>query len=294
RVSGHIIGVDPHKVGRIGGIQGAVPVTPTHENLGFGGRRISAPVTISRAFHTPRFAQNRAIAARTPFDQQQRAVSQALRVNAGRMNAPVTHDNTLRGNGGRDNAPVTRENRQNVSGSWARFNQDRGNSVAGRANQPNVPRSFDGNRSGNVESARNGNNFDGGRASGFGRSEAGGGRQDNAPGDSWSRFSRDRGSVTGSYNRSGNSGASYGRGGVNGSVNGSYNRNSYPSYARPSNPSYARGSYDRGGYGSAYDRGGYGNTYGRGSGSYNRSAYPSYARPSNPSYSRGSYSSAPR
>ena len=56
-VSGHTFAVDPHNIsGHVGTIHGAVPVTPTRDSLGFGGHAIGAPVSISKAFDSPRFA----------------------------------------------------------------------------------------------------------------------------------------------------------------------------------------------------------------------------------------------
>jgi hypothetical protein len=326
RISGNVITVDPHKVGRIHGIQGAVPVTPTRENLGFGGHTISAPVTMSRAFQSPRFASNRSVAARMPFERQQQAITQAFRVNAGHNNsAPVTrndnngrNDNTLHGqNGGRNDAPVTRDNNNRNDNNNNRNNNNRNdnnrndNTLHGQnggRNEPPVSNSwqrFNQDRGNSVaahpgqqqqgfnrspDGGRNGN-ADGGRVTGSGRSESG------APADSWGRFSRDRGNITGTYDRT-NGAGSYNRTNGAGSYNrtngaGSYNRtNGAGSYNRGN----VNGSYNRGNVNGSYNRGNGNDSYNRGNGGYDRGSYPSYARPSNPSYSRGSgsYSSYPR
>ncbi|HVN69426.1 MAG TPA: hypothetical protein VMU38_07255, partial [Candidatus Binatia bacterium] len=232
--------VNQHNVGsHVGMIHGAVPVTPTRDSLGFGGKSIGAPVTLSKSFDSPRFAAaNHALSARMPFDEQQKAVSRAIAGNTGRQNAPVTHGNA-NAPGARENAPVSRAN--GPTGSWQRFNQDRGNSIASHSLQAG------------------------------GRAESGNLR---APSDSWGRFSQNRGSLSAPVSDRG----SYARGER---YSGDESRSSYPSYSRQSYPSYARdsygtyGSYSRGSY-PTYSRGSY-PTYSRGSyPTYSRGSYPSY------------------
>jgi hypothetical protein len=263
-VSGHTIAVDPHTIsGHVGMIHGAVPVTPTRESLGFGGHAIGAPVALSKSFESPRFASaNRALAGRTSFDEQQRAVSRAIESN-GRSNAPVSRENSA---ASRENSAVSHENpatHENApSDSWQRFNQARGNETRGNSIASHDGRA-DSSSSGRESFASEGS------------------REGRAPSDSWSRFSNERGNVSGpSYSRSSYSrGESYGNSSYG--RNASYTRNSYEgnSYSRGSYPSYSRGSYP------SYSRGSYP--------SYSRGSYPSYSHGSQPSYSHGGGYSAP-
>jgi hypothetical protein len=299
-VSGHIFGVNQHNVGsHVGMIHGAVPVTPGRDSLGFGGRTIAAPVTLSKAFDSARFASaNRALSGRMPFDQQAKVISQAIHGNAAHESAPVTRDNAV----SRENAAVSHESaasrdavvashgneatphenavtsRENETtpehagsdDSWQRFNQARGNEVRGSSIAARSARAESSSASRESFASE-------------------GSREERAPSTSWSRFSQQRGNVSVIYgdreppshnvtygNSSGRESA-YGRNPYEGS---SYSHSSYPSYARGSEGSYP--SYSRGSYGSypSYSRGSYG-------------SYPSYSRGSygsSPSYSRGSYS----
>ncbi len=325
-ITGHTFRVNQHNItGHVGMIHGGVPITPTRENLGFGGHRVNAPVRLSRAFDSPRFASaNRAFAGRMQFDQQARGASHEIQTNAGRANAPVSRGNTPHENASRDasriNAPrdnVPRDNapRGNVNGggadrgslegrrdnaptsSWARFNQDRGSE--GRVDESR------GN--GNAGSRGRSDAVSPGRAT-FGNESPRNGatRENRAPSDSWSRFSNQRGNVSASYDRGAYDRASYNRGSYASDRNGnersayerttnqrnpyaSYSRNATPSYSRSDTPSYGRsyGSYGRGSAPS-YSRGSY-PSYSRGSApSYSRGSAPSYSRGSYPSYSRGS------
>jgi len=267
-VSGHTFPVDPHNIsGHIGMIHGAVPVTPTHDSLGFGGKPVSAPVSFSKAFDSPRFASaNRALAGRMSFDRQQSSVSRAIHADTtthqsapvSRDNAVTTHDNavtshedaaTSRGNAetSRDEAAARDESaarHEAPSDSWQRFDQARGTEGRGDALASHSERTT--NAAGREGFANDGS------------------RTERAPSDSWNRFSSQRGN------------------------------DSTPSYARDSYGS----SYGRSSSGNPYDRGSYGSSYrgGQGYGSYSRGSYPSYARPSGsyPSYSRGSYPSYSR
>ena len=119
-ISGHTFAVNSHNVsGHVGAIRGAVPVTPTRDNLGFGGRTTGAHVALSKAFDSPRFASaNRSLAGRMTFDQQQGAVSRAIQANVERNNS-AEHTNTAEHNvaaerntaehnvGAEHNAPVS-------------------------------------------------------------------------------------------------------------------------------------------------------------------------------------------
>ncbi len=250
-VGGHTFAVNPHNISEhIGMIHGAMPVTPNRDSLGFGGRSISAPVRLSKAFESPRFTSvNRTLAGHLSFDQQQRAVSGAIE-NHARSSAPVSRQST----GTRENVG-TRENlgtRENASvgrpsattNSWQRFSQTRGEEGRGASTLSHSATNGSARPSIANEGSRDGR----------------------AASDPWSRFSSERGNAS-----------SYGR-----SSSESYSRGSEPSYSRGSSPSYSRSSYP------SYSRGSY-PSYSRGSEpSYSRSSYPSYSRESYPSYSRGS------
>ncbi len=285
----HTISVDPKTTTHIGTIRGAVPVTPTRENLRFNGHAPSAPVSLSRSFDQPRFASNRALAARTPFEDQQRAVSQAIHGNVvhdnapvGHVNAPVGHQNapvssrdssgTIHENAGgfRDNAAprsdaAPRDNSGATRGTlasdpWQRFNQDRGAGDRGFSARPSSDSNAlraSGNAAGNAP-----------------RSDAV--RAGNAPSSSWGRFSSQRGNVSApvSNGQHGSYGGSNGRSATGGSS--SRGGSSYPSYSH--GDEYSHGSYP------SYSRGSYPS-----SPSYSHGSYPS-----SPSNSRGSYPSAPR
>ncbi len=255
-VSGHTFAVTQHNIsGHVGVIHGAVPVAPTHDNLGFGGRGVSAPVSIAKSFDSPRFASaNRSLAGRESFDAQQNGVARALAQSShesSRNDATASRGSDA---ASRDGAP---------SDSWQRFNQARGDE--GRASTVAA------------------------------HSQRASLQTDRAPSDSWNRFAQERGGVSsdrGSYSRDESYGrdsyardgygrssgeSSYGRSessyGRNPYANESYGRSSYPSYSRGSYPSYSRGSYP------SYSRGSYP--------SYSRSSYPSYSHGSAPSYSHG-------
>jgi hypothetical protein len=326
-ISGHTIAVDPSKFGgHIGTIHGAVPVSPTRDNLNFGGRRIGAPVTMSKAFNSPRFASDRSISARSSFEQQQRTVSQAIHGNPGRDNAPVSRGNAMNSRdnttNARDNAPVSRGNAMN----------SRDNTTNARDNAP-VSRGNAMNSRDNTTNARDNAPVSRGNAMNT---------RDNAPTGSWQRFDQARGvggrdnsiashpqrsDAAGStardnsgFGRSSDTGRNFGgetsraqrapsdswsrfsqeRGNVSSGDRGTYSssgRGSYSSSGRGSYSSGDRGSYSRSGsYGSSYSRGSsernpY-SSYSRGS----SGSYPSYSRGSSgsyPSYSRGSGGSYP-
>ncbi|MGA8100041.1 MAG: DUF6600 domain-containing protein [Candidatus Cybelea sp.] len=288
-VFGHTFSVDPHRInGQVGMIHGPVAVTPSRDSLGFGGRAVNAPVTLSRSFDSPRFASvNRGLATRNSFDEQQRSVSRAI--ESSHNNAPVSRDNATLSHGAdtarRDGAPsTTARHESGPSDSWQRFDQGRGEQ-SGR-NGAITARSdrTDAARSGRTEPARTDSN------------------SSRAPSSSWNRFSQDRGNVSSSNDRgSSTRGDSFGRGDSSSrgdsfgreSNGGSYgrdsyerdssDRNSYNASSRSSYPSYARGSY-----GSSNGRSSY-PSYARGS----SGSQPSYSRGSYPSYAHGSYGSQP-
>ena len=266
--SGHITPVNERNIGsRVGVVHGALPIAPTRDSLGFGGHSIGSPVSLSRAFESPRFsAANRTLAGRTSFDQQERSMSRAFQA----------HTTTNR---------VDAQERPS-SGSWQRFNENRDENQNRDENRDNQSR-------GGVSTAQRSDSW--GRFSSsrgetysrndtYSRSESYGGSSERNP------------TASGSYERSN----PYARS----SSYGSYSRSSYPSYARGSygSPSYSRGSYgspsySRGSYGSpSYSRGSYGSpAYSRGSyGSppYSRGSYgsaPSYSHGAAPAY-HGGYS----
>ncbi|MBV8345531.1 MAG: FecR domain-containing protein, partial [Candidatus Eremiobacteraeota bacterium] len=258
-ISGHTIAVTSRNLGgRVGSIHGALPIHPTAANERFSNRSV-AQTHFSRAFDSPRFASNHAVAAHGSFAEQQRDVSRAIHSTASTPHqaAPVTRGNeaTVRGNEaafrgnegtfrGNEGATRTVETARNASAptqSWARFEQARGEA----------------------------------RSAGF--SGSAGARENGAVerGDAAARTTE----RTPSYSHeapsySHESSPSYARGSYP-----SYARPSYPSYSRPSYPSYARPSYP------SYARPSYP--------TYSRPSYPSYSRGSYgsaPSYSRGSYS----
>jgi hypothetical protein len=266
-VSGHTIAVTSRNLGRVGSIHGAVPIRPTTANERFSGRSV-AQTHFSRAFDSPRFASNHAVAARSSFDEQQRDVDHAIHGSvASHASAPVSHaatasmhstsavradENAVRGEDAamRGRSDATR-NAAAPSGSWARFDQSRG----------------DARSAGFAAGAQRSN-------TGMRGTEASGTAQ---------RGSYSRGEAYGSSSGRQSYGSAYSRGSYQhdpyaessrGSYGSSYSRGSYPSYSRGSYPSYSRSSYP----------------------SYSRGSYPSYSRGSygsTPSYSRGSYS-APR
>ncbi len=273
-VSGHIVPVTAHSIGgHIGLVHGAVPVTPTRGSLGFGGRPVSAPVTLSKAFDSPRFASADRSLGHTSFDEQQHAVSRAIESNT-HNNAPVSSENE-RGSVTGDRGTVNGERAS--SDSWQRFGQDRVNEAR--------------------NSEERGSNS---IASHSERAEPSSVRAS----DPWSRFSQERGNVSGSaYDRAASSrsesysrdsyGSSYGRN----SYGSAYGRNPYQSSSYERGNSYERSnSYSRNPYATPYSRGSYGSypSYSRGSyGSYpsysrgSYGSYPSYSRGSSPSYSHG-------
>jgi hypothetical protein len=124
-ISGHTVPVTTRDVGRrFGTIHGAVPITPTRNNLAFSHGTVHAPVAFSKAFDSPRFASDKALAERTSFAQQQRGVAQAIRggltghpsghAAVARAHAPVSHANVAATHTNpfqpHENEPVAREN----------------------------------------------------------------------------------------------------------------------------------------------------------------------------------------
>ncbi len=300
-VSGHTIAVTSRNLGgRVGSIHGALPIRPTTANERFSDRSV-AQTHFSRAFDSPRFASSHAVAAHNSFAEQQRDVARAVHGTvASHQAAPVTRtseatmhatsvtrgsENAIRGSEatmhGTQATMRGAEATRNVTaptGSWARFNQSRGE--ARSAGFSGAQRSAGEQRATSSSmGARQNSAFD--RASSNGRameSSAAARTMERAPTNSWGRFSQARGNVPVQYgNRDSYSRGSYPS--YSRSSYPSYSRGSYPSYSRQSNPSYSRESYP------SYSH----QTYP----SYSRGSYPSYSRGSYPSYSRGSYGSAP-
>ncbi|MFY9631853.1 MAG: DUF6600 domain-containing protein [Candidatus Cybelea sp.] len=306
--NGRMIAVNPKMISKMGTIHGAVPVTPGRENLRFAsGSRgmVSAPVMMSKRFDSPRFATNRALAARPAFEAQQRSVSQAIHGDSGRNNAPVSRGNETRGSldSARSNAPTS---------SWQRFNTDRGAQRGGAQGQSAMNGSqrndsnrgmTDGSRSNSLQGPASRMNAgdrstanDGARPTT--NEGARNGSQNRGISDSWSRFSQERGSAGGSNDRGGMSGStdrgfssrsqSFDSAARNGSF-GSSERQS-PVDSRNAAPSYARGDSFNSGRNPYAESRNSAPSYARGNGSGGNSA-PSYARGngggSYPSYSRG-------
>jgi hypothetical protein len=199
----HNVAVTSQNAGRVGTIRGALPVTPSKDNLGFG-RTPTRAVSFSKAFDSPRFASNRALASHNSFAEQQRSVGGALPANAARENAPVSHES----------AP---------NESWQRFDDSRGSSHASAGSERSA-------QSARAPSASEGSHEERPASNSRSRysSEHGNVSVPVTYGD------RDRGS----YSRSESSGSSYSH-----SSYPSYSHSSYPSYSHSSYPSYSHSSY---------------------------------------------------
>jgi hypothetical protein len=133
-VSGHTVAVTTRDIGRrFGTIHGALPVAPTRANLAFSHSRVHAPVTFSKTFNSPRFASDRALAARTSFAHQQKEVAQAIR---GGLTGHATAQAAVR----HGNAPVSRVNappsRMNAAMTHANVPETHANAFQTRGNPP--------------------------------------------------------------------------------------------------------------------------------------------------------------
>lgn len=111
----HNVAVTSQNAAGVGTIRGALPVAPSKDNLGFG-RTPSRTVAFSKAFDSPRFASNRALASHNSFAEQQRSVDGAVHANTARESAPVSHES----------AP---------NQSWQRFDASRGASRGSAASE---------------------------------------------------------------------------------------------------------------------------------------------------------------
>ncbi|MGC9991204.1 MAG: DUF6600 domain-containing protein [Candidatus Cybelea sp.] len=260
----HNVAVTSQNAGKVGTIRGALPVTPSRDNLGFG-RTPSRTVAFSKSFDSPRFASNRALTSHNSFAEQQKSIAGAIHANTTRESAPVSHESGTaqarttgaRASETRATEPRTTESRTTEAGaterepnqSWERFDESRGSSRESSASE----------RSAQSE-----------RAS----SASEGSREERPASNSWSRDSNQRGSASVPV--------TYGdrdRGAYTHSSYPSYSHSSYPSYSHSSYPSYSHSSYP------SYSHSSYP--------SYSHSSYPSYSHSSYPSYSRGSAPSAP-
>ncbi|MGC2651538.1 MAG: DUF6600 domain-containing protein [Candidatus Cybelea sp.] len=205
----HNVAVTSQNAGRVGSIRGALPVTPSKENLGFG-RTPSRTVAFSKAFDSPRFASNRALATHNSFAEQQRSVDGQIHPSTARESAPVSHES----------AP---------NESWQRFDDSRGSSHGSAASERSA-------QSARAASASEGSREDRPASNSWNRysSERGNASVPVIYGD------RDRGSYSHSsypsYSHS--SYPSYSH-----SSYPSYSHSSYPSYSHSSYPSYSHSSY---------------------------------------------------
>ncbi len=178
-IHGHTFTVNQHNIGgRVGEIHGGVPITPTRDNLGFGGHSVSAPVTLSRSFDSARFASaDRTLAGHMQFDEQQRAVAHEIQGNSGHTNAPVSREGDRSGavtagkeqsgslNGNRENGSFSGNhesgsptgNRESApSSSWTRFNETRGNDLRSSETRGGEARGTIASQTGRSESGSNG------------------------------------------------------------------------------------------------------------------------------------------
>jgi hypothetical protein len=330
---GRTVAVDPRDIGRVGTIHGALPVNPSRGNTGFSHGTLRAPVTLSKAFNSPRFASDKALAAASRGGLNGRVTSHAAPARASapvaHANAPVTRPNATVA---RANAPETHANvpethanapvtRQNAAPSHQIEARPRENAPATHANaapamRANMAPATENRAPATENRALTPDNRSMTPENGVGREGA-----EAAPSTSWQRFDEARGVAARSDEFQGRSeGAAPGEGGradqgpsdswgrfssSRGGESYDSTRNPYDergsdergSYGSTRNPYDERGSDEHGSYGSMRnpydDRGSY-PSYSRGSyPSYSRGSYPSYSRGSYPSYSRGSYGSAP-
>jgi FecR protein len=206
----HNVAVTSQNAGRVGTIRGALPVTPSKENLGFG-RTPSRAVSFSKSFDSPRFASNRALASHNSFAEQQRSVAGAIHGNAARATAPVSHESE-------------------PNDSWQRFDESRGSSHNSAASE----RSAQNER---ASSASEGSREERPSSNSWSRysSERGNSSAPAAYGER-ERGAYSHSSYPSSYSRS--SYPSY----SHSSYPSSYSRSSYPSYSHSSYPSYSHAS----------------------------------------------------
>jgi hypothetical protein len=328
-VFGHTVAVTRRDIGRrFGTIHGALPIRPTRNNLAFSHGTVHAPVTLSRAFNSPRFALHGTLAGRTSPAQQRKAIVPAVRdglgghatahaalgrtnapvssvnVRATRMNASISHANAPESRGNtpvmRENAPVTRENAPTSRRVEATRRENapvtHENAAPVRAKAAPAIR---GENSATMH--ENGATMREGSAA---PRQVEATRDEFAPSSSWGRFSEARGESRSAVFPAGSERATSATNAREGEVSapgeggreerapsdswGRYSASRGESSGSTRNPYTERGSYP------SYSRGSY-PSYSRGSyPSYSRGSYPSYSRGSYPSYSRGSYPSYSR
>ena len=200
----HNVAVTSQNAGKVGTIRGALPVTPSRDNLGFG-RTPTGTVAFSKAFDSPRFASNRALASHNSFVEQQRSVAGAIHATTQRENTPVSHESGAaqlvvqkvvppKVVPPMSRAGETGATEREPNQSWERFDESRGSS-----------------------------------------------REDRPASNSGSRYSNQRGSASvpvtyGDRDRGAYTHSSY-------PSYPSYSHSSYPSYAHSSYPSYSHSSY---------------------------------------------------
>jgi hypothetical protein len=253
----HNVAVTSQNAGRVGSIRGAVPVTPSKDNLGFG-RTPSRSVAFSKTFDSPRFASNRALGSHNSFAQQQRSADGAIHANTARESAPVSHEGAAaEARTGEARTTETRTTESEPNQSWQRFDDSRGSSHGSAASERATSTSE--------------------RAS----SASAGSREERPASSSWGRYSSERGNVSvpvtyGDRDRGSYSHSSYP----------SYSHSSYPSYSHSSYPSYSHSSYP------SYSHSSYPSYSHSSYPSYSHSSYPSYSHSSAPSYSHASSGSS--
>ncbi|MBV8725423.1 MAG: FecR domain-containing protein [Candidatus Eremiobacteraeota bacterium] len=144
---GHTLPVTGREIGhRFGTIHGALPVTPTRDNLGFSRGTLHTPVTFSKLFKSARFGSDRALSAPTTFARQRSAVAQAIHDGlTGRVaHAAPAHAVAAHGPAhstvGHVSAPVSRANAREARASApttrAHVAQARSNAPVSRAETP--------------------------------------------------------------------------------------------------------------------------------------------------------------
>ncbi|MBV8343768.1 MAG: FecR domain-containing protein [Candidatus Eremiobacteraeota bacterium] len=329
-VKGHTVAVNPRDIGHhVGTIHGALPIKPTRNNLAFSHGTVHTPVKFSRAFDSPRFASDKALAARSSFNQPQRVGTRTTHggvsghamahAPAGRAIAPVSHANVPETRAATVNAPVSRE-RSVASHQFTTSHIEHGTAYQTRYNAPvtrenaAASRQVEGTRHENAPVTRenmapvtreNMAPVTRENMAPMTRTNGEAARGEVAPATSWDRFNDARGEARsggfpareGAVSAPGEAGRaerapgdSWGR--FSQSRGESYGsmRNQYTE--RESTPSYSREmpSYSRGSYGSPYSRESE-PSYSRGYDPYGRESYPSYSRGSYPSYSHESYPS---
>jgi hypothetical protein len=218
----HNVPVTSRNIGSVGEFHGALPVTPSRANLGFG-RTPSRTVAFSHEFQSQRFASNPAIASRGSFADEQRSMSSAIHSSESHISAPVSHES----------APASHYNaapeaRTAPSSSWSRFNSQRGNVAPSYSDRGSYARGSYARGSYGSSAERGATYTRTGDGSSYEYTRNPYASQSRSSYPSYSRGS----SSYPSYSRGSSSYPSYSRG-----------SSSYPSYSHGSSyPSYSRGS----------------------------------------------------